>query len=1117
MTDTSTDTYKITFTITFTFTLTLTITFTSYFLKSNINLTVTYSAMQMQMDIQMQMQMQRGREKTDRSTMKIGGRKGVTTFRDHNKRVQAFGSTTTTIYKKKKISNLFPMSLLVYMMILAFQTAILDVKVARFFPTVLAEKASFNVKSDSGELLPDSMNKNANNFLLYTKYVDFLRNEKLEQGGDVGSDISASVPSSSSSTTFDFSNLKSESERGGGEKMKDRWQHQKQMQEKEVNTFLSFSKYALSNEESVTFTVHLPQCNLDKVHLKAKEVADMNGNGFGSYLSTEELRALTRCENHNENVAFVRQWLEEGFQNSNNDINLSIYGKDEVPSNLKSTKQDDDKRTSIPLSGNIYQIEEFSTMLKIDTTISGMKTLFPTKTFMRIPQNTEGVGVYGIKVIAKSTSPSEKDIANNKGERKRKLSDDNEENMKSDDLKDYLEIPEELEGRITMITGLTQSNMKMELRSHYYRKPQTNRDLQNGKRKDHTKENFLDEQIEGENFKTTKNPYFNMINNLKQGAKVFEEKEELSRKKQIVKYGEEDEEPKQEGEGNEEGTKEGYEPFVPETTPSLLEAMYNKPPETERYDGYSQGVLTYNDDTFVRKDIYTAAEMMGTSDIAKNPVILENNAEDNADMETTMDMEYISLLGAGVPSTAFLTPNYGATLDMIQYILNHDELLPSGGGPYVWSMSWGFPAPLLYLLAGDGTSSEDYVKTCEDLFAQLASLGITIVVASGDDGAVEANPACPVNSSWPLFFNDTPFLPSESTKCSTFELKAPSGKSCYLPTAYKGITSMDMDIAGLQCYEVFSECPGLFTSEINNLIVSGEQDQCEINGDIVDGALFRITSTCECNKNPSVIKEMFGCTISPFAYKKEVNKEMFWTAYPGSSAYVTSVGASAVNPFAEPSGINEIAAYSFNGGGGFDAFIPRPWYQKAEFTTVVDDYVKLPNGEGPPNLDYFQASNRGIPDISAIAENIVVYIAGQTILTQGTSASAPIIAGIVSVLNAKRMTAGLPAIGQLNPHLYRMQSFDPNYFNKLNRFMLEFQGGLSQDGSNSLALHYGVAYVCEHGFNSNNKVGWDGVTGLGTPKFDMWEKYFLDESLSNPNPQEGRRQKRNLMKKKLRV
>ena len=115
------------------------------------------------------------------------------------------------------------------------------------------------------------------------------------------------------------------------------------------------------------------------------------------------------------------------------------------------------------------------------------------------------------------------------------------------------------------------------------------------------------------------------------------------------------------------------------------------------------------------------------------------------------------------------------------------------------------------------------------------------------------------------------------------------------------------------------------------------------------------------------------------------------------------------------------------------------------------------------------------------------------------------------------MTAGLPAIGQLNPHLYRMQSFNPNYFNKLNRFMLEFQGGLSQDGSNSLALHYGVAYVCEHGFNSNNKVGWDGVTGLGTPKFDMWERYFLDESLSNPNPQEGRRQKRNLMKKKLRV
>ena len=943
------------------------------------------------------------------------------------------------------------------------------------------------------------------NFAIYNEYVNFLRNEE---------DISFST------STLDLTNSK-KSDLSSSLNNLETFEEQEQPQriqlqlQKEI-----YSKYALSNNEPITFTIHLPQCNLNQVHIKAREVADFTLGGFGSYLTTEELRALTRCENHKENVAFVRHWLEDSFENKS--IDSSVFEKRIQPNNVfQGGKEDNiDKtfKTTTNEQQDIYRVEEFSTMLKVDTTILGLKTLFPTKQFMKIPQNTEGVGVYGIKVIAKNIVSNVEESTNEGAERK--LVDKKEVNSS----KDYLEIPEALKGRITMITGLTQSNMKMDLRSHYHHSPEKTKRNLKVNRNEYVEQDSLKKEEEGEkSYLESQNPYFNMHYNL-----IPDQKDE-KKKKQLEKYAEAEVDVEsgtsqdRNGEDKEEENKVNYEPFVPETVPALLEKMYNKPPETVRYDGYSHGILTYNDDTFNRKDIYTAAELMGTSDIARNPVILENNAEDNPDMETTMDIEYISLLGAGVPTTAFLTPNYGGTLDMLQYILNHDELLPSGGGPYVWSMSWGFPAPLLYLLAGDGTSSADYVKACEDLFAQLASLGVTVIVASGDDGAVEANPACPVNSSWPLFFNDKPFMPMESTKCSTFQIKAPSGKTCYIPTAYKGITSMDMDIAGLQCYEVFGECPSIFTSEIKNLILPmnseeenmENEDQCEINGDIVDGALFLITSTCQCSSNPKIIKEMNGCTISPFEFDKSVNGQMFWTAYPGSSAYVTSVGASAVNPFAEPSGIDEIAAYSFNGGGGFDAFIPRPWYQKADFTTVVDDYVELPDGEGPPNADYFQALNRGIPDVSAIAENVVVYIAGQTILTQGTSASAPMIAGIVSVLNAKRMIAGLPAIGQLNPHLYRMQATDPNSFHKLNRFLLEFQGGLSQDGSNSLALHYGVAYVCEHGFNSTNKVGWDGVTGLGTPKFDMWENYFLDESLSNP--QEGRKQKRKLGRKNLRI
>lgn len=83
----------------------------------------------------------------------------------------------------------------------------------------------------------------------------------------------------------------------------------------------------------------------------------------------------------------------------------------------------------------------------------------------------------------------------------------------------------------------------------------------------------------------------------------------------------------------------------------------------------------------------------------------------------------------------------------------------------------------------------------------------------------------------------------------------------------------------------------------------------------------------------------------------------------------------------------------------------------------------------------------------------------------GTSASAPIVAGIVTLLNEARLKAGKSPVGFLNPTFYK----NPDAFNDITH------GNNSGCGTG--------------GFNA--VPGWDPVTGLGTPNFEKLKKVFL--------------------------
>lgn len=209
------------------------------------------------------------------------------------------------------------------------------------------------------------------------------------------------------------------------------------------------------------------------------------------------------------------------------------------------------------------------------------------------------------------------------------------------------------------------------------------------------------------------------------------------------------------------------------------------------------------------------------------------------------------------------------------------------------------------------------------------------------------------------------------------------------------------------------------------------------------------------------------------------NRTRFLPLYPSSCPFVTSVGGTYKT--------NPEQAIDFS-GGGFSEVFPRPSYQEH----AVQDYLKQ---LGSQWKDLYNPDGRAAPDVSAQATNFVVRDHGIWVSVRGTryvlqsrtefyrltvsSASAPVVAGIVSRLNAARLAQGRPRMGFLNPWLYG-----------------NGRSGLTDivHGRSSGCLGYSNGFLTPQvpGAGWNATEGWDAVTGLGTPSFQKLVKLALD-------------------------
>jgi len=208
--------------------------------------------------------------------------------------------------------------------------------------------------------------------------------------------------------------------------------------------------------------------------------------------------------------------------------------------------------------------------------------------------------------------------------------------------------------------------------------------------------------------------------------------------------------------------------------------------------------------------------------------------------------------------------------------------------------------------------------------------------------------------------------------------------------------------------------------------------------------------------------------------------------WPSQSPYITALGTTFTTPNAQPicqlpiqqGGINcdhnpigEVTTsldlgFGWTTGGGFSALNSRPDFQ----SSFVQNYFTRYASNLPP-ASFYNANGRGYPDFAAVGHNIMVAQQGSFIPVDGTSCSAPIFAGVVTLLNDIRLQNGQNPLGYLNPLFYEIAASTPNAFRDVVM------------GHNKCGVEDFQPACCPYGFEAS--VGWDPVSGLGSPNYEV--------------------------------
>ncbi|KAI3325007.1 tripeptidyl peptidase [Xylariaceae sp. AK1471] len=191
----------------------------------------------------------------------------------------------------------------------------------------------------------------------------------------------------------------------------------------------------------------------------------------------------------------------------------------------------------------------------------------------------------------------------------------------------------------------------------------------------------------------------------------------------------------------------------------------------------------------------------------------------------------------------------------------------------------------------------------------------------------------------------------------------------------------------------------------------------------------------------------------------------FMPSFPASCPYVTTVGATR---FLEPEIVAFDARTGFSTGGGFSDLFPQPEYQRAAVNRYLEHL-------GDQFAGLFDPAGRAYPDVSAQGYHYVVMYNGSAEMQDGTSASTPTVAAVVSLINDALVAEGRPKLGFLNPWIYSTG----------------YRGFTDVTQGSNLGCN-------TTGFPAAD--GWDPATGFGSPWFPVLKNLALARQFRSTRP-----------------
>ncbi|KAG6004965.1 hypothetical protein E4U21_000588 [Claviceps maximensis] len=199
-----------------------------------------------------------------------------------------------------------------------------------------------------------------------------------------------------------------------------------------------------------------------------------------------------------------------------------------------------------------------------------------------------------------------------------------------------------------------------------------------------------------------------------------------------------------------------------------------------------------------------------------------------------------------------------------------------------------------------------------------------------------------------------------------------------------------------------------------------------------------------------------GTTNACASADAKANATRFLPTFPVTCPYVTSVGATG-GRFPE-------RALNFSSGGFSDYWRRPAWQDEA-----VTEYLSRHEHKWK---EYYNHGGRGFPDVAAQGIGYPIFNHDKVEHAGGTSASAPLFASMIALINDDRLKRGKPALGFLNPWLYKISR---SAFTDITVGRSEGCQGYSFSGAPA-------PRIPDAGWDAVE--GWDPVTGLGTPRFE---------------------------------